>query len=384
MRGLEWWLFGYRLLRAEDLRAVSRLATLLLHRGISAEENGLVFKIKERDFSKISDDISRQKDVSVSEPLGLPRHIRTLITRPVTVICAILSALVIFLSGEVVWDVRIVGDIADSESIEAELSSLGLTEGALWSGLDYSKIETALLGASDSVAWVNLNRRGSVAYIELRSREHTETEESVGYSNVVATEDCVITEISVTEGYALVSVGEVVRRGDVLISGVLPPELGGGFCAASGSVKGIVDCEIEVEIPREITERVYGDGGLSSLSLKIFNFSINIFKIYGNSGESCDIIENNTQITLPDGRELPFSILRGYLVPYTETVRSVDDAELVRRASLLMRERILLRTEDGELCRAVTSGEFTDDGYAMRTCLSLTEEVGGRVPIAIE
>ena len=45
----------------------------------------------------------------------------------------------------------------------------------------------------------------------------------------------------------MVKVGDVVKKGDLLISGVLPLELGGGFCTAQGEVKGRVADRVEVE-----------------------------------------------------------------------------------------------------------------------------------------
>ncbi len=384
---LDFWLFGYRKITLEGESATADFAAKMLRLGIvcAVGETGEIL-VRERDYSRISDIISGQNCAFVSESEGLPARFRAALRSPVSLVAAALSLALIIGAPSLVWDVRLVGgESITEETLEGYLEPLGLSVGSLWSRVDTAKTETALLAAHPELAWVNINRRGSVAYVEIRETEDVPPPTvNEGYANVVAAEDCIISEISVASGHALVSVGEVVRRGDVLISGVLPPESGGGFCYASGSVKGVVDGETSVDVSRTVTEKEYGDGSATALSVKIFNFSINIFKIYRNSDSECVIIGNNEKIRLPNGRELPITLMREYEVPVTETERCLSDGELTRLAGERMLETLRFRVGEGELCRASSSGGFTEDGYSMKTKFAVIEEVGVTVPFKVD
>jgi similar to stage IV sporulation protein len=257
--------------------------------------------------------------------------------------------------------------------------------GSLWRDIDVGRVELALLDSDPDIGWVAINRHGSVAYVEIieTSLPPEKTETSL-YSNVVATRDCVIRDITVTSGYAVVEVGDVVRRGEVLISGIPPAGTIGSFCHAEGMVLGECDEELFVEISRDKVEKELGEGSKSALSVKILNFSINIFKIYRNYVTECAIIENNEKCRLFGRYELPIEIVTEYSIPMTESIVRLTDTELVTLASEKMREAILSATSDAELLRLSTSGEYTNNGYRMKTTVTVIESVGEDSPIAVE
>ena len=372
-------LFGYRKISFENASELSLAIASLLRSGISAQsDNKGNLYIRERDYLKNKDNILWQKAKSISKPMGLAPRLRELFKRRATLAAVIVSLLLMLASPTVVWDVRVSGnELLSERDVTSALQSLGLTVGAPWRTVDKSEIEASLLDACPEISWVNINRRGGVAYIEIiESLLPPNNNAEQGYCNVVASVDCVISEISVISGYATVSVGQSVRAGEVLISGVLPDTAGGGFCRAAGSVKGIVDDEITVNVSRIYTEKQYSEGRKSALSVKILNFSINIFKIYGNSASKYDIIKNNEKCRLFGKYDIPIWVEAEYTVPYTEIPLVRSDTELIDYAGESMRKTLLSRTESAELCRASSSGEFTDDGYTMHTSITLIEEVG--------
>ena len=163
------------------------------------------------------------------------------------------------------------------------LSECGLDIGKRWRGIDLGLVETSVLSENGELAWVNINRRGTVAYVEIKeSKSHsynTENPQNVG--NIVAERDCVIEEIVVKKGVANVSVGDVVRRGEVLISGIIETEGGTVFCHAEGVVKGKFTDSVSSESKRVETVLAGYENELSRVYINFFNFSVNIFKKYG-------------------------------------------------------------------------------------------------------
>lgn len=372
-------LFGYRKISFENASELSFAIATLLRSGISAQsDNKGNLYIRERDFLKNKDNISWQKAKNISNPMGLAPRLRALSKRRATLAAITISFLLMLASPSVIWDVRVSGnELLSERDVTSALEPLGLTVGMLWPMVDKSEIEASLLDACPEISWVNINRRGGVAYVEIMESVLPPKDDiEQGYCNIVATVDCVISEISVISGYATVSVGQSVRAGEVLISGVLPDEAGGGFCRAEGSVKGIVDDEITVKVSRSYMEKEYSEGRKSALSIKILNFPINIFKIYGNYGQKYDIIKNNEFCRLFGKYDIPISVQTEFTVPYIEKELFRSDSELIAYASERMRLALLARTEAAELCRASSGGEFTTDGYFMRTSITVIEEVG--------
>ena len=284
--------------------------------------------------------------------------------------------LFLFLNS-LVWDVRIEGCESGRENeVLAELESVGLSVGSRWRRINKGEIEAKVLATSDEVSWININRRGTVAYVKVIDKVvHDIEKPPVGYANVVAERDCIIEEITVKRGFAVVKVGQSVRKGQLLISGVIPSELGGGYCYAEGSVLGRYTDTVSVSVPVGCVEREYTNTRIGAAKIKIFGFYINIFKNYGNSIDSCDIIEKTKHINI-GGKRLPITLDYSEIHSFTEWERPLSAAELTERASDALHEQLLDMLSSSELVSVTTDGEFTDDGYDMHAYAVVRGEVG--------
>lgn len=373
-------IFGYRSLKIapEDL---SELTSIFIRSSVfsSISDNGTVI-VRERDFGKIKVLLSGRINFSYSRPLGLyGGWLRT--SHKGALICGfVISLAIVLLLSSVVWDVRVSGNelLEDGEIVDT-LSECGFGIGDFWIAKNKSVIESEALSKNERIAWININRRGTVAYVRVIEKEvehFTDEAERVGYSNVLATADCVIEEITVKRGTAVVKPGDVVQKGDLLIAGILPSEAGGGFCYAEGSVIGRVSDTITVEMNRKCEKRIYVGREIHSIVLKIFDFSINIFKKYGNLTNECDIIETEISYTHLDKYRLPFFLTVCYIPLFESETSEYTDEEIVKLAT----DRLNLLTENrlakADLLRLKTSGEFTDTGYVIRSDTVFLTEVG--------
>ena len=289
---------------------------------------------------------------------------------------AAVFALFLFLNS-LVWDVRVEGCESGRESeILAELDSAGLSVGKSWRSIDKGEIEAKVLSSSDTVSWLNVNRRGTVAYVKVIDKVINDLpEQPSGFANVVAERDCIIEQITVKRGVAMVKAGESVRKGQLLISGVIPTELGGGYCYAEGSVVGRYTDTVSVTVSADVTEREYTDTSVGAFSIKIFVFSINIFKKYRNFPDSCDIIERTKDIELMNKR-LPIRFAYSELRHFNEYQRHLSHSELTERAADELHGRLLDTLSSAELVSVSTDGEFTDGGYTMQAYAVVRAEVG--------
>ena len=357
---------------------ISRVAEIFLNESIAVKfnEDGSFFASL-LNARKIESAMLGKIEFEKSLPLGIGGFLTKIRFRYGAIFALILSAFLFFYLGGKVWDVRVDGVPAElCETVKSELAQNGLSVGERWSGINKSHIEAAVLNNSDFVSWININRRGGVAYVTAALKEVHKTEERPsGYANVIAARDCIIEDITVRSGVAVVKVGQSVKRGDLLISGIIPTELGGGFCYADGEVRGRYSDSVSVTVPRVENYKVYADEYIKSLSINIFNFSLNIFKNYSNSSAMCDIIEEKSEFLLDGGKTLPFSLNKALAREYTVKTRNLTDKEMSERASQKMRESLSSFLADKELLSIETYGKLGEGGYDLSASMVLCGNV---------
>ena len=373
---IDYYFLGYRIVRVEK-EDMARTLTLLLKLSFCArmEKDGsfLLFEGQYNEFKAKARDIP----FSASPKLGLVSDALGLLKRYGTVLGILVGLFFcVYLSGAV-FEVRVSDDFegGDTALILKELDKAGLRPGARWRHLDLDKVENHLLSSSLSVGWVNVYRRGNVAYVSLVDRENSSnsnisTEE---YGNIVATCDGVIEEITVKRGVAKVSPGDVVKKGDLLISGIKD---GGGICKAEGTVIGRVTDRLSVTVGREEKVKTPREKQQIRKSVEILGFNINIFKNYGNLESDCDIIEEKRMIKLFGEYSLPIFVVSEYAESYTVVVEEYTEAEQIELASARMAELIREAVAYSDLIKLKTHASFTENGYFIATDLLISREIG--------
>ena len=372
-------IFGYRQysISHDDLSVVSS-RLLLLGVCVVMKFNGR-FDARERDRAKVIKALEGL-EYTESAPKGLMGRFRAYPHKVAFLAAAFISIFLLVLSSSVVWDIRVEGNERLPEAVVTDiLNECGFSIGDFWYQVDKSAVEDRVLSVSSDIGWININQRGTVAYVSIIETEKinsADQETLPQYGNIVATEDCVIEEISVSCGKAAVKVGDVVKKGDVLILGVLPDTAGGGLCRAEGRVVGRVSGSVSVSVDRNYEKKIEKERTKCETTLNFFGFELNIFKLYGNLPESCDIIEEiNTFNILGLGR-LPIYTTSKHLINYQLSAAEYTDNQLIAVATARLRERTASFLESSDLLRIKTDGSFTETGYSMINYLIYTTNVG--------
>ena len=379
MAKLSRWLLGYRKISCRDGEVV-KAVSVILKNGISAEfVSGNEFLISERDYSRIKHDLDERVACDASEILGVFGKIKVIEHKVAIAVAMVVSILLIFLASDTVWDIRVenAGGFLEREVIYA-LNECGLRIGNSWSYIDNSDIEVAFLNKFPKVAWININRRGMVAYISVAIKDGDDEGADIvrpKYANIVAEVDCVIEDISVTSGMAVVSVGDTVKAGDILISGITSEECG-EFCRAEGIVSGRVVDSVSVEVKKEYSETVEIKEELCALSIKIFNFKTNIFKFYSNLADKCDIIEDKVGVSLFGEADLPVEIISTYKIGSRVMNKTLSTADMVRIASRRLNAAVASHVSNADLISISTEGAFSPDGYTMKSKIVYLASIG--------
>ena len=166
-----------------------------------------------------------------------------------------------------VWQVDITGTerLRPSE-VTAFLDEQGLASGTFKGRVDTRVLERALMSRFGDIAWVNIRMRGTRATVEIA--ETLPPQLMIDRStpcHVVAAKDGLILSVAASAGRPLVRENDVVRRGDILVSGELLYQDNHGVNAqtlvhAKAEVLARLYYEMNFEVPFDYIEnRVTGE-----------------------------------------------------------------------------------------------------------------------------
>ncbi|MCG0277555.1 MAG: sporulation protein YqfD [Thermanaeromonas sp.] len=307
-----------------------------------------------------------------------------------------LAGAVLFLLGllflsNFVWAVDVLprGELkkVDPNLLKVVAAEAGLRVGTWKGSLDARALEHEILMRVPELAWVGVNFQGTRACIEVTEKLFPLAEEGGSEpAHIVAAKDGIISEILVLAGQARVGVGDTVRQGDILISGlILPPrENPSGqegqpgppalprLVRARGIVRAKVWYEAEGQSPREEVKEAFTGEHSTTVILRTPDREY----ILKGSPEPpyLSFRQENRIIKLPTWRNFTFPV-ELIIVTYFET--SVDRRWLSREEAVTRaKEQALLSLRQSLSDRARVLGD---------RIIGITEEPGlVRVKVLLE
>jgi len=319
-------------------------------------------------------------EYELGESHGLLAAGRWILRRPAIPIGAVLFIAWMLYSSKLIWDVRVIGNTKTSEAeIIALLDELGCGIGDYYPSIEFSKVHANYAAAQNDIAWLSVYMNGTVAEVQVRELwADTRPKHEAGvFANVVATCDGIVESVNVFEGQAAVRAGDLVRAGQVLISGVVENKDGSvRYEYASGEVYCTVAEPISVKIEPEREKKVYTGRNISKKSVKIFKKTINLLGKGGIEGATYDTIDTMEQLCPFGFSTLPVWLKKTEYREYVierETLSPEDAAELALiELSALVKEK----AEAGTLLSKSVSVSSDDGGYRLDCLLYLSRDIG--------
>lgn len=343
MQAILRWIFGYRSVScaAADAAAVLNL----LQKNRYAHGRFTYSRVGTMTFRMdcpAAEELAGQAEkigitVHCGEERGFPQLFQRYGRRAGIWIGAAIFACTVWLSTTVVWSVEISGNrrVCDAE-ILALLSDCGFGVGSRFGRIDFDVFQNEVLRHTDSIAWLAVNMRGTTACVEVRESRGGAQSTPEGGANIVAAEDGQIVEMRVSGGRAAVGVHDVVRKGDLLISGVMSVgESGVRYEYAAGEAIAQVHRRICVESSAIYTEKVYTGEEKIKNTLIFFGKEIKLFQNAGIDPATCDTIIESMPVTLWGGYVLPITVQREVYRCYEMQQKTRSEAETRREAERL-------------------------------------------------
>jgi len=303
----------------------------------------------------------------------------------------IFFVLMLFTLSSFIWRVEIVGGEGVShEAILTFLEERGLATGTFKHRLDSQIITSELLNHFDEISWVYIHTRGTRTTIMIAESiprqilvdRHTPT-------HVVAAKDGLITAIATSSGAPLVRQNDVVRAGEMLVSGILELGVDTGatshvYVHAYAEVWARRYHPIEFAVPLTFSEKVYTGRATTRHSVQLLfagNLQVN-FPRGGISFESYDRITTRHQPGVGGDYPLPFILIAEHYTEFAwvQQTRTMDEA--AELADRMLTNRILREFDFGIdiIDRQVELFE-TEDALVVRALITTHERIDQQVPI---
>ena len=315
----------------------------------------------------------------IVEYRGLPKLAKRLWARPGLVVGAVLSLMLIVLSGLFVWDVQVSGNVEMTEGeVIAELRACGFGVGSYLPSLRVREIENRVLMASERIGWLSINTEGTVARVQVIEHIEGEKEDASPQkpANLVALADGQIEYLELYRGNAVVTVGQAVKKGELLVSGLYDSATGSfRYTRAAGRVMARTERVLTVEIPLFYEEKVYEESYLQELELSFFNFSHKIFKNSGNYSELYDIIKYNANLVQFGSNRLPVSLSRTEARPYHLEARERSATEATELCYIELAEQLATLSGDIHLLQKEIVTEVRENSVTLVCTLTCIENI---------
>ncbi len=290
----------------------------------------------------------------------------------------------LFLSN-IVLDVRIVG--ANSEAVESSVKEIlaqeGIKAGGYIPSINFLNAQTRLFEVSPDVSWASIGHSGSVVTVNISMPTNkVRTEEGRIPCNIVATHDGRIVSADVLVGEFTSLIGSGVKKGDILVSGIVDNKNGNAYYRHS-IAKIIAEYEETVTFEQKLYDRIEADGEtVYKKSLCFFEYEMPLPGLKQPS-ENSRISSDYTPIMI-FGLKLPIGI-RTY--GYTEIITknkifTTESAEAQLQKKLDIYERNLIK--DKEIMQKDISVDLIDDTVKLTAKYLLRGDIASESPIFVD
>ncbi len=223
---------GYVIIKIEGLTlekfinlAISK--DIILWDIVRIDYTTLKAKVSVAGFKELRDVVQKVGcKVNVMEKKGYPFFVNKFKYRKMLAIGSVISVALIIFFTSFIWNIDIVGNerIKDEEIINV-LQSIKIKEGVRKETARKVDISNTLLLSIQELSFANVEIKGTKMIVEVRERSLAQAEiKEDEPCNIVASKKAVIEKMIVKNGKAVVSKGDVVKEGQILITGTINSE----------------------------------------------------------------------------------------------------------------------------------------------------------------
>ena len=368
---------------------VERFINICINKNIILQdlhrENNTYIKVKilKSDFKEIRHIAKKTKcKVKIEKKAGVPFFINKYRKRKIFVIAVLVIAIFIFVSTKFIWNIEVDGNEKISEEEILELvSEYGIKQGKLKSNINEEKISNSIRLKRNDLSWIGINMKGTNVIITVREAiEMPEIIDKNEICNIIATNDATISKIVVQSGTARVAVGDEVKKGDILVEGIM-----------EGVNTGNREVHSEAHIyGKNYYEKEKKESFVQNIKSKTGNeeqkneICINKFKINFNKGvskfENYDTISTSKKVKLFSNFYLPIEIKKTTNIEIVNEQKVYSEEELKEKIEKELEEELekeygISKYDEKDKKRDIEVN-LENDGITVKLMYEIQEDIG--------
>lgn len=312
---------GYVLIGVKGF-SVERFVNLATYNGIylwdiKRNSDGVILKVSVKGF-KMLKKYARKTGcrIKILNKRGLPFKIYRYKKRKIFAGGLIFFVFSLYLLSSFIWLINIEGnDRINSEDLLRFCQQQNFKIGSFKPKINFKLLEQKLLNSFSDISWINIKVNGTRAIIQLK--ETIPKQKIVDRNtpcNIIAKKDGLILNATVSSGTPKIKQKDVVKKGDILVSGEVVIENNNlessepvtEYVHAKAKVKAKTYYQINFKIPYEYIEKRYTGKTQKSYTIDVFNKKLSFFS--GTKYINYDRISTEKQLKLTNNYPLPVKI----------------------------------------------------------------------------
>lgn len=379
--------------------SVERFLNMAAFRGVylwdvARAENGIELNVSIRGFKKLRG-VAKKTGcrTKIAAKNGLPFLLHRYRKRKILLGGVLFFMLGLWALSSFIWQIEIDGNEKVSHDTLMEfLEAEGLRTGAPKFRVNDLAIQTAILNNFAEISWADVYTRGTRTQILIvEAIPPQEIFDRRTPAHVIAETEGLITGIVTAAGAPLVRQNDVVRAGDMLVSGILEldPEMPGTpnvYVQAAAEVWARRFHTLTFSVPLTYEEKIFTGRTANRRTFQLLfahNPRINL-PGGGNSFESYDRITTHRQIGAGGNYPLPFIITTERYYEFTWSSRTRSHEEAAELAERILINRIIREFDFAIdiIGREVVLTE-TPDALQVNALITTHERIDRQIPITV-
>ncbi len=332
---------GYVTVRIDGLNK-ERFINLCHNRGIDIwnltyKEDCFEANIALWDYKKIRQPLKKTHvHIDIISKQGLPFVINKYRKRKMFVCAIALFSIIIYIMSLFVWDISLDGGYSYTDmEITKYLKSIGVYEGIKKEKINCEDIEAKIRNKYYDITWVSAELTGTRLIIHIKENFDETNVQTVSSSpsDIISTSDGEIVSIITRTGTPLVKVGDVVKKGDILVSGVVEilddskEVKTTEYVASDADIYAKVEYKYNHSFDLCYEEKEYTGESKNGRYIQVFDYRLGMhyFKKYDNY----DVIKDEKQLYIFDSLYLPIYYGKESIKEYNVVNKEYSEKEAI-------------------------------------------------------
>lgn len=304
---------------------------------IMQTDEGYTFYIDIKDFKRLKAIIRKTRvKLIILKRYGFPFILFRYRKRKVFFISIIFCSIIVYILSLYIWNISISGEYSNTkETIMEFLKTQEIYSGIMKKNINCQDIEDMIRKEYNDIGWVSAEIKGTRLIIKVNETNMPQIHEKQTMPcNIVAQKDGIITSIVTRNGTPVVSQGDVVKKGDILVSGVVKIigdgdiQLGERLVISDADIRMKTFYDYEDKQNLMYINKIYTNNFCDGYSLQIFNKKIILYNPFKNY-DKYDIIIDTQNLKLGENFFLPLSLIKISYYEYNEQKSKYQSEEII-------------------------------------------------------